>query len=430
MVLSSNKLIKKLQSDPLPDLPMEAGDIFPNYTGASIINLPASVCRWLAVQPFGAPPLAHDWLSNIPGQYDQVVLLLIDGLGYDFLTRIVAGDFSGVRGLEFWGDRFDECPLLPLTSVSPSTTCAALSSLWTAAPPLQHGMLAYEMWLKEFGILSNMISFSPASARSQTGGLKHSGFDPQRFLPLPTFGDHLSGQGVETIVLQHTSIARSDLSLMLSARSEVYAFRAGSDLWLSLAEILAQPKGGKRFIYVYWGALDELMHFYGPEDERVLLELSAFTLQMRYFLDKLPKQGKKPLMLITADHGQIHTPKQPAYDLRNHPQMVNCLTIMPSGESRLPFLFVRPRREDRLRDYVEKTWGKSFPMAAAETVLTSGLMGVLSVDHPHRERLGDWVVFPRGDAYWWWSDRDNPFLGRHGGLSRQEMLVPLLPIIW
>jgi hypothetical protein len=36
------------------------------------------------------------------------------------------------------------------------------------------------------------------------------------------------------------------------------------------------------------------------------------------------------------------------------------------------------------------------------------------------------VVFPRGNAYWWFPERDNPLLGRHGGLSQAEMLVPLL----
>ena len=32
------------------------------------------------------------------------------------------------------------------------------------------------------------------------------------------------------------------------------------------------------------------------------------------------------------------------------------------------------------------------------------------------------------DAYLWWADKENPLVGRHGGLSAEEMIVPLLSV--
>jgi hypothetical protein len=44
------------------------------------------------------------------------------------------------------------------------------------------------------------------------------------------------------------------------------------------------------------------------------------------------------------------------------------------------------------------------------------------------DRLGDLIVIARKDAYLWWADKDNPLIGRHGGLSEQEMVVPFLSV--
>jgi hypothetical protein len=47
--------------------------------------------------------------------------------------------------------------------------------------------------------------------------------------------------------------------------------------------------------------------------------------------------------------------------------------------------------------------------------------------HPRLlDRLGDLLVVSLGDAYLWWGVDENPILGRHGGLSEDEMLVPFL----
>ena len=36
------------------------------------------------------------------------------------------------------------------------------------------------------------------------------------------------------------------------------------------------------------------------------------------------------------------------------------------------------------------------------------------------------MAVAKGSAYWWWANAENALYGRHGGLSADEMLVPLL----
>jgi hypothetical protein len=38
-------------------------------------------------------------------------------------------------------------------------------------------------------------------------------------------------------------------------------------------------------------------------------------------------------------------------------------------------------------------------------------------------------VAAHNDAYLWWADKENPLVGRHGGLSAEEMIVPLLSVM-
>ncbi|HSV85755.1 MAG TPA: hypothetical protein VLH85_04215, partial [Levilinea sp.] len=65
-----------------------------------------------------------------------------------------------------------------------------------------------------------------------------------------------------------------------------------------------------------------------------------------------------------------------------------------------------------------------FRLVPSAQVIASGLLGTGKVYPPVYERTGDFIVFPQDNAYWWFADRDNPLIGRHGGLSRAEMLVP------
>jgi hypothetical protein len=61
-------------------------------------------------------------------------------------------------------------------------------------------------------------------------------------------------------------------------------------------------------------------------------------------------------------------------------------------------------------------------------VLAAGLFGKGPLNPQLESRLGDYIAIPDKGAYLWWKQGGNPLLGRHGGLSPEEMLIPLM--IW
>jgi hypothetical protein len=272
-----------------------------------------------------------------------------------------------------------------------------------------------------------MITHGPMTFAGDTGGLKRAGFQPEAFLPVPTLGPHLVEHGVQPYAFMHHAIARSGLSAMHLQQTTVYSFNNPGDLLVSLRNLLNEHPGERLYAYAYWGDLDELSHRFGPDDERVGIEFDAFSRMLaNHFLAKLTPAGRKDtLLLVTADHGQVFTPKSPRYDLRNHPDLLRALHILPTGENRLAYLHVRPGQVEFAREYIAETWPGEFNLIPTTQVLKSGLLGPGRLHPRLEERLGDLVAVAHGDAYWWWAEKENPIVGRHGGLSPSEMVVPL-----
>ncbi len=147
----------------------------------------------------------------------------------------------------------------------------------------------------------------------------------------------------------------------------------------------------------------------------------------RLFLNRLSAAARRDtLVVLTADHGQITTNPDPHYDLRNHPSLARRLHILPTGENRLAYLYIRPGQSEAVREYLERTWPGQFLLIEPAFAVANGLFGP---GQPHpllSERLGDLMVLSRGPAYLWWADKENLLIGRHGGMSAEEMLVPFL----
>ena len=427
--------MKNLLPDLLPRLEkkringLDAGPraFYPYYDGYSLANLPASVCHWLGVPPFGSAPLGPEILNLWEGGFRQVVVLVVDGLGLNFVQEALHLGPDDDLGAS-WRAITQDAVLSPLTSIVPSTTAAALTSLWTGVPAAEHGVLAYEVWLKEYGLIANMILHAPAAYLGEVGSLSKAGFKPETFLPVPTLGPHLRKYGVRTCAIQHHLIAHSGLSRMLFPGVDVVPFRTQSDLWVTLGRLMDEESQEPRYLYMYWGDLDDVMHRFGPEDERARWEFTSFSRQLAQFLKKRRAAGRgDTLLLLTADHGHNATPRSPHNEINRYPQLLDCLVMPPSCENRLPVVFLRPGKEKQFRQIVEKTWPGVFHLLPSEDAVRAGLFGA-RVYERFWSRVGDYVLVPQTDeAYWWfYAGRDNLLLGRHGGMSRREMLTPLV----
>ncbi len=399
--------------------------LYPQYQGYSLSNIPSTVCHLLNVPGMGEPALCGEYLDKFTESFDKVVLVVVDALGYDLLNRFM--DSGKADALK---QRLGESVYAPMTSICPSTTCSALTTLWTGVSPVTHGVIGYEMWSKEYGMVINNILHSAMSFAGDTGGLRRAGFDPDQFLDQPTLGTHLSNLGVETDAFMHYSIGGSGLSTMHMKNVDVHGFISESDLWVSLRNKMNNNPGRKAYYYVYWSPIDTLTHRFGADDERLAHEFAGFIDLMRsVFMDELSDNAKrKSIMIITADHGSVVTPRYEEFSLKNHPIFNSLLRIQPTCENRLAFLYIKPGAEDAIRQYFDATWPGKFSIISSKQAFNAGLFGPGPNKSAVDDRVGDLVAIAHGDSYLWRGEKPNLMLGRHGGLHPDEMLIPFLAI--
>ncbi len=423
---TSSEILPRLKAYRLPGLDLGDEFVYPAYQGGSILSLPAFICQALGIEPLGAPLLSPELAVVPPGDIRRVILVLVDALALHRLQRWMADGTAPV-----WQRLAQSGKLATLTSVVPSTTSTALTTLWTGKSPSEHGVVGYELWLKEYGVVGNMILHSPITFENDVGSLARAGFNPEQFLKLPTLGSHLAARGVKCYALQHRSIIRSGLSQMFLKDVQVHGYLTPTELWVNLRHLVESSPTTRQYFWVYTGQIDHFSHYYHPDDERVASEFAEFSRGFEYsFLEQLsPALRRHTLVLLTADHGMLATQKSSLYDLRKHPELTRLLHILPTGEHRLMYLFTRPGKAVEIRDYYEKTWPGQFTFLDPAEAVSKGLFGP-GTPHPRlADRLGDLIAIARGEAYLWWADKENPLIGQHGGLSAEEMIVPLLSAV-
>ncbi len=383
------------------------------------------MAKLFKLPPFGAQTLHPALLAPLNPDAQHIILLVVDALGFNLFNRLMHGGHA-----DFFKQRLSEAVYAPITSVCPSTTSSALTALWTGAAPATHGIIGYEMWAKEYGMVINTIQHSAISYAGDAGGLARANFEPRSFMNTPTFGTHLLANGVKAYAFLHNSIANSGLSTMQLADVDVMPFIDDADLWLNLRHTINKTNHARAYYYVYYSDIDTLSHRYSSADERICLQFGSFCRMIETALAGLTAEKRKNTQLIlTADHGSIYTPKHRRFHLlENHAPLMSMLALPPVCENRLAFLFVRHGQLQAVQAYFANTWGDLFTLLPSETALEAGLFGAKPWKQNTPERIGDLIVIAREDAYLWWAAKPNHMLGRHGGLSADEMLVPFYAV--
>ncbi|MEL7625332.1 MAG: alkaline phosphatase family protein [Anaerolineaceae bacterium] len=426
MPVFEKEILTKFGSEELGEWSKGQDLVIPNYDGYGLANLTPTAAYWLGAGPLPAPIFGREILDQFKDHYHNVIVILVDALGYRQLKQLIE-----MGRAPLWKQQLERGKLFPITSISPSTTATALTTIWTGTAPNQHGVIGYEMWHKELGLVMNNILHTPITYRGDVGGLSRAGFEPTRFMNQVPLGQRFANHGVESHGFLPGSIANSGLSQMHLPGSILHTFSAESDLFLNMRDLLNQPSKHRRFMYAYWSDVDSLMHRYGTYNDRVTEQFFDFSNALFRLLvgglDESVRQNS--LILVSADHGSVETPTNSDFDLANHPKLTSLLTMAPTCEGRLPFLYVKQGQLEAVREYFEHAWPGEFGFLTRQQVLDLRLLGN-GQDHPDLlDRIGDLVAVPlKPGSYLWWPDRTNTMLGRHGGLHADEMLVPLFAL--
>ncbi len=398
----AQEIIKRIQD--------ETGGLRPHYERYSLLSVPNTI-----EELFGGEQGLAGELGLRPA--DKVVSLLVDGLGYRKLEELVA------EGRVSLSPFLDSGVYIPLTSVFPPTTTTSLASLSTGASPLVHGVLGYTLFLQDPGAVVNMIKLAAPGA--QADSLQKVGIKPEEFVPVPTLYRRLEALGVPTYLFLPKFIMDSGLSQVLyQGIKQVVPYLSLSDLFVQLRGAAARP--GRALLAVYWPTGDSLAHVYGPSSPAFAIEIgSFFRLFYREFLNRV----RDVTIIITADHGFVDVdPKEDVISCPEHEVLREGLLCPPVGDARAAYLYLRRGHEREVEDYLREWFPDDFLIMKSEEALKKGLWGLERPTAEARARVGDLLALARGSRFLLWPKEEFKLRGMHGGLTEDEMLVPLLAL--
>ncbi len=375
----------------------------PDYD-RSIVNLMASLARGLGAGDTGYVPLPElppDTLRDRP-----LALLLIDGLGDALLQQFPDSHLARAR-------------IGSLSSVLPSTTASAITSLATGVAPQQHAITGWHMWLRELGSVATILPFAP-----RHGGAAYSaaGWSPARFIGAPPLYDRLA---VPATVLSPAWITDSAYSRATAGRARRRGYTGMDDFFARLVELLGD--GRPQYLYAYWTELDHLAHEHGSTSPQVRDHFLALDRAFAAACAML--RGSGTLLLACADHGFIDTAATRTLHLANLPRLQDTLALPLCGEPRTVYCYLRPGRESAFLACVRDELGAACEAVESAQLIAEGWFG-RGTPHPRlHERVGDYVLLMKENYVL--RDRlanEKPFqqIGVHGGISAREMEVPLL----
>lgn len=381
--------------------------IRPDYEGGSVVNLMRSLgdaCGAPAPLPYA--PL-RDKVS-LRSTARNIVLLVIDGLGYHYLLRHGAGGclHGRLRGR--------------LTSVFPSTTASAVTTFLTGLAPQQHALTGWHMYFSELDAIAAVLPLKPRGAGT---------FDaPPGALPHKLFGHAPFVERIarRSVFVSPQAIAGSEFNRYHSGRARILCYQSLAEMFGQMTSAIQESKE-PTYIYAYYPELDSLAHIHGVDSPQVAAQFAQLDGAFGAFLDAIAGSGTT--VLACADHGFIDSPPERQIDLAQHPDIAAMLARPLCGERRVAYCYLRPGQAARFEDTLGETLGHCVDALPSRTLLEQGWFGPGEADPRLAARIGDYVLVMRDNwtlLDWMEGEKRYRQLGVHAGVSADEMFVPLV----
>jgi hypothetical protein len=403
-----------LRQDPVLGVPI------PAYGGRSVPNVTSSIVRALGEEPsdLALPPLVAE-LDPFRGRRAEgpVLLFVVDGLGYDRLRAHTAAGSPNA-----WSEL-----AAPITTVFPTTTTVALTSLSTGSSASRHGVVGYRQFLPAFGATVDMLRMAPVAGGAEDSIVGPS-WTPALVSGAPTiFRGRLAG----SVAVSRDRFEGRGFTRMIYDGAAYLGYAGWADFAGALADRLAHAPGPSLTV-AYWDELDTVAHLRGPSDPAVGLELERLGALLEFATRRVgPAIARATTVLVTADHGLVPTDPALQVAVDAEPAILSQLARPPTGDRRVGLLRARPGSVGPLREALGERLPSGTRVLDAERAVRAGLFGPPPFHPELAERIGDLVVLvpsPSGLTYRVPGKLPlrRVLRGAHGGLEAGELLVPLV----
>lgn len=360
---------------------------FPDYENCNI-NLLSSIASHCGLAwHHQSLPFADRLLAEKP--WKNIILMLFDGMGVDMLKKNLPAD-------AFLRRHFAHT----LSSVFPSTTTCATTSIETGLMPCEHAWLGWTLYFPPIDQLVDVYT-----NRNDRGEAAADYYVGERYIPRDFIYPHINACG---------KYRAASISFYGD-----YKIKTLDELFDTALELAKDDQ--YRYLYTYWPYPDSTMHKYGCYHPKTKMQLEDINARLDAFSKALPEDT---LLLITADHGLIDT--QTVY-LEDYPDLQAMLLRDSSIELRAVSFHVKPEYIRRFPAAFHKHFPDQFLLTDKETFIRDYL-GSGTVRPQVYDFVGDYMALATGEISMMNHPSPMPLIGNHAGLTPQEMYVPLIVV--
>ena len=382
--------------------------VLPNYNDGSIVNLMSSISKALGSKSKYKPLKSLD--SKGLTNSKNIVLIIIDGLGYEWLLKY---------GRE---STFNKNIKNKITSIFPSTTATCVTTFATGLAPQQHAITGWFMHLKELGVVSAILPFIPRS-----GGLPFSQtkIDPRKIFNQKSITEKIK---VKSYLVTNKEIIKSDYTIATSKNAKRIHYNSLTGFFKAIKQpIFLNNK--RKFIYAYWPDFDTLCHKHGTKSKKVISHFKKLDKKLNSFLKSINKTNTT--VIITADHGLINGEDSKIIELKKHPKLAETLILPLCGEPRVAYCYVRPSKVKQFEKYIKENFKDKCYMYKSEKLIKKNYFGLFKPNKDLFDRIGDYTLIMKENYIikdLILGEEKHKHIGHHGGISKEEMFVPLIII--
>ena len=392
---------------------------------------------------FVKPRYDNGGFASLPARIQQVfkedkvktlLFFFLDGFGWRFYQEYKEHPFF-VK-LAKYGS------VEKLTSQFPSTTAAHVTTWHTGLPVGESGVFEWQYYEPKLDAIFApfLYSFAGTSERSTA---EYSGVLPSQLYPTETIYGALSALGVETHFYQHRAFTPSPYSDTVMAGSKMHGYKTLPEAMVNLRILLKKPRQ-PRYIGFYFGDVDSIMHQYGPVSPQARAEIeSMLDTLLRQFLLPLKEHPRgETLFLLTADHGHVEVDPATTIYINRDPAFLGVEKflksnqagdkLVPAGSPRDFFLYIKDDLLDEAQVFLQSRLEGVADVVKVEELIELGYFGE-KISDTFLSRVGNLVILPyRYQSVWWYEEEkfEQKFYGHHGGLTPQEMEIPLISCVF
>jgi len=304
-----------------------------------------------------------------------------------------------------------------INSIFPSATTAVIPMFFTGSSCLKHGMISWYSYSREFKEeIIPLPYMTRAKPRKSLGKIK-------KITKIFNLNPLFKGIKRNNYHITKNKILNSDFSKAVCINAKRLGYNTTAEFFGKIKNTI-KSNDKEKYIFAYLSTHDSYCHRHGTKSRKTLEKFKYIDKRLKSFLKSI--KNTDSIIIITADHGLIDVPNNKKIRIEDNPELEETLRMPICGDGRNAFCFVKRDKRKQFENYV-KTRLKKY----CDIYNSKDLIKYFGLEKPSKqflERIGDYILIMKENygiyQHPWGEKHGN--LAEHGGLSDEEMYVPLI----